>query len=188
MPEQHKHGQAAHSITLLRVDPTQEWLEAIYEFDVRVFGVDAWALRAWKDALSGSWADFVLYIAPRATCEGAEECEGAEAYAITYDPGWDGDPSQWCVVGVGGVSRGQQADILTIGLAEHLRGKGVGDALLAELMTIGTRHGAREFFLEVRAEHSGVQNFYRRHGFEAIAMRKNYYHNDDAVVMHLSLQ
>lgn len=172
-------GQSAPA--LVRIDPSLAWLEAMHEFDVRVFGVDAWALRAWKDALSDSWADFVLYISPRSACEAEQE---AQLRAVVYDSHWQGDPSGWCVVGVGGVSRGEQADILTIALAEHLRGEGLGAVLLADLMSLGVAHGAREFFLEVRAKHTRVQEFYRRHGFEAIGMRKRYYHDDDAVVMH----
>ena len=59
-------------------------------------------------------------------------------------------------------------------------------ALIAETR----RRGARELFLEVRADNPGAQTLYRELGFEEIGVRPRYYQPDgvDAIVMRLAVQ
>jgi N6-L-threonylcarbamoyladenine synthase/ribosomal-protein-alanine N-acetyltransferase len=51
------------------------------------------------------------------------------------------------------------------------------------------KRGAREVFLEVRADNPGAQQLYRELGFEEIGVRPQYYQPDgvDAVVMRLAV-
>lgn len=82
------------------------------------------------------------------------------------------------------------ADIQTIALLDARRGKGRGRAMLRTLLTEASARGAREVFLEVRADNPGAEGLYASEGFEEIGRRPRYYQPDDvdAVVMKLDLR
>ena len=97
------------------------------------------------------------------------------------------------LIGYGGiraVQGGTDADIQTIALAESARGRGRGRGLLRSLLAEAGERGAREVFLEVRADNPVAQALYVSEGFVEIARRPNYYQPDgvDAIVMHLDLR
>ena len=96
------------------------------------------------------------------------------------------------VVGYGGVRAvrgGADADIQTIAIAEAARGAGRGRTLLRALLGEARERGAREMFLEVRADNPAAESLYVSEGFTEIARRPRYYQPDDvdAVVMRLDL-
>jgi ribosomal-protein-alanine N-acetyltransferase len=70
---------------------------------------------------------------------------------------------------------------------DHQR-KGLGRALLEELLGYAEAHGARHTLLEVAADNVPAQALYDAYGFEVIALRKNYYQasGTDALVMRRS--
>lgn len=97
------------------------------------------------------------------------------------------------LIGYGGiraVQGGTDADIQTIALAETARGRGRGRGLLRSLLIAAGDRGAREVFLEVRADNPVAQALYVSEGFAEIARRPNYYQPDgvDAIVMRLDLR
>ena len=97
------------------------------------------------------------------------------------------------LVGYGGVralAGAKDADIQTIAIAEAFRGRGAGRALLTTLLEEASARGAREVFLEVRADNPVAQNLYVRTGFVEIGRRPRYYRPDgvDAIVMRLDLR
>lgn len=91
--------------------------------------------------------------------------------------------------GVRAVQGAADADIQTIAIAEHARGTGRGRALLHALLAAARERGAREVFLEVRADNPAAESLYVSEGFTEIARRPRYYQPDDvdAVVMRLDL-
>ncbi len=91
--------------------------------------------------------------------------------------------------GVRAVQGAADADIQTIAIAEHARGTGRGRALLRALLAAARERGAREVFLEVRADNPVAESLYVSEGFTEIARRPRYYQPDDvdAVVMRLDL-
>ncbi|WP_434810596.1 ribosomal protein S18-alanine N-acetyltransferase [Microbacterium sp. bgisy189] len=96
------------------------------------------------------------------------------------------------LVGYGGVravERADDADIQTIALAEQVRGRGRGRTLLRALLAFARERGARETFLEVRADNPVAQALYVSEGFVEIARRPRYYQPDDvdAIIMQLDL-
>lgn len=96
------------------------------------------------------------------------------------------------LVGYGGVravERADDADIQTIALAEQVRGRGRGRALLRALLAFARERGARETFLEVRADNPVAHALYISEGFVEIARRPRYYQPDDvdAIIMQLDL-
>ena len=96
------------------------------------------------------------------------------------------------VMGYGGVRAVQgstDADIQTIAIAETARGCGRGRTLLRALLEIARERGAREVFLEVRADNPVAAALYASEGFVEIGRRPRYYQPDDvdAVIMTLDL-
>lgn len=82
-----------------------------------------------------------------------------------------------------------EADIQTIAVAEEARGHGLGRTLMLSLIGEARNRGAREVFLEVRADNPQAQRLYQRLGFEELGIRKGYYQPDnvDALVMRLRI-
>lgn len=80
------------------------------------------------------------------------------------------------------------ADIQTIGVLPSFEGRGIGRAMLTELLTEARRRGADNVMLEVRADNPRAQQLYTRFGFERIHTRRKYYRDGvDAWVMRLLL-
>lgn len=103
------------------------------------------------------------------------------------------DEAEGVIVGYGGVRAlqgGADADIQTIAFDAAHRGRGLGRALLRALLDAASARGAREVFLEVRADNPGAHGLYVSEGFEEIARRPRYYQPDDvdAIVMKLDLR
>uniref|UniRef100_A0A1M4DZV8 [Ribosomal protein bS18]-alanine N-acetyltransferase n=2 Tax=Nonomuraea gerenzanensis TaxID=93944 RepID=A0A1M4DZV8_9ACTN len=83
---------------------------------------------------------------------------------------------------------GDQADVQTIAVLDKHQGTGLGGAMLTELLAEAARRGAREIFLEVRADNPRAQAVYRHFGFEEIGTRRRYYDDGtDAIMMRRKL-
>ncbi|MDP9801425.1 ribosomal-protein-alanine N-acetyltransferase [Arcanobacterium wilhelmae] len=131
-------------------------------FDARVFGPDAWPLAVWQQAV---------------------EAPGQLYLLVESEP----EPPQTAgeVIALGGVGFGPEAEILTIAVAEQARERGIGGELLSELIAAAWAEGAEAIFLEVRAKGEEAQRLYQRAGFTVVGRRKNYYSDDDALIMKL---
>ena len=97
------------------------------------------------------------------------------------------------VVGYAGLSKlpgSDQADIQTIAVREDKRGLGIGKKLMDTLTLQATELGAKEIFLEVRADNSIAQKLYKFFGFKQIGTRKKYYQPDgvDAFIMKTDMR
>jgi ribosomal-protein-alanine N-acetyltransferase len=86
------------------------------------------------------------------------------------------DPGFETIAGyiVGFVSVGA-AELLRVGVAEPMRGLGLGAKLLDAWLVAVAQAGAREAFLEVAARNHSAYSLYRRRGFEEVARRRGYY-------------
>ena len=87
------------------------------------------------------------------------------------------------VLGYAGLAvYGDEAHVLTIGVATAAQGRGLGTALLRDLLAAA---GHRRVLLDVRADNEVAQRLYRRHGFVPVGRRRGYYQPSgmDAVVM-----
>ncbi|MFJ2550858.1 ribosomal protein S18-alanine N-acetyltransferase [Microbacterium sp. NPDC087591] len=103
------------------------------------------------------------------------------------------DEHDGVVIGYGGVRalRGSaDADIQTIALDADHRGAGRGRALLRALLDEAAERGAREVFLEVRADNPTAEGLYLSEGFQEIGRRPHYYQPDDvdAIIMRVDLR
>lgn len=85
------------------------------------------------------------------------------------------------------------AHLLVIGVAPEAQREGVGTALLRHCEKEAAARGLPAVLLEVRPSNVGALAFYRRHGFQQIAIRKDYYpamggRREDACVMRKLLR
>ena len=91
---------------------------------------------------------------------------------------------------------GGEAEILTLAVVPHARGKGLGRALLQKAIGRAEEQGAHAMFLEVGADNPHALALYAGLGFTKVGMRKAYYSSGgtlgssgggDALVLRLSL-
>ncbi|WP_343950419.1 ribosomal protein S18-alanine N-acetyltransferase [Nonomuraea longicatena] len=102
-------------------------------------------------------------------------------YVVAVDEG--------AIVGYAGLAAaGDQADVQTIAVLAGHQSRGIGGAMLTELLGEARRRGAREIFLEVRADNPRARAVYERFAFEEIGVRRRYYDDGtDAVMMRRKL-
>jgi [ribosomal protein S18]-alanine N-acetyltransferase len=90
------------------------------------------------------------------------------------------------------VMRGvDEMHLLNITVAPEHQGRGLGSAMLRDVMAWSQAEGAETLWLEVRQSNERARRLYVRGGFEAVGQRKGYYPDgrgrEDAVVMRLAL-
>jgi len=135
-------------------------IPAVHELERRLFPVDAWPLQMFRDELAQ--LDTRRYLV-------AELHGGIVGYA-----------GLMCIEPI--------SDVQTIAVVPEQEGKGIGSALLTELIVESRRRGAHDVLLEVRADNPRAQQLYRRFGFEQIHVRPRYYRDGvDALIMRLQL-
>lgn len=133
-------------------------------FEQALFPEDAWTLAMIREELASPWSHYVLAY--------EDDAEGSEP------------------IGYGGVKTvGDDADIMTIGVVESARGRGVGMRILAALTGEAKRRGARRVFLEVRESNEAARRLYESAGFVDLGRIRNYFRNpsEDAVLMRAEL-
>jgi N6-L-threonylcarbamoyladenine synthase len=108
-------------------------------------------------------------------------------YLVAFPP--DAPQQIVAYAGLQAAPRSPESDIQTIAVAEEARGQGLGRVLMLSLITEARKRGARETFLEVRADNPGAQHLYRSLGFDDLGVRRGYYQPDnvDAIVMRLTI-
>lgn len=138
-------------------------VEAISELEGILFPLDAWPRQMFVDELAQPSRYYVI----------AEEEFDGEISTVGY-------AGLMCLAPV--------ADVQTIAVLPEFEGRGIGTALLTELLAEALRREAREVFLEVGADNPRAQRLYRRFGFEQIHLRPRYYRDGvDALVMRAEL-
>ena len=82
------------------------------------------------------------------------------------------------------VTKGIEANIENMAVKHNFRRQGIADELLAALVTAA---GGLPIYLEVRANNVAAQELYKKHGFVAKGLRKEYYRKptEDAIIMQL---
>lgn len=84
-----------------------------------------------------------------------------------------------------------EAHVLNISIARDYQGRGLGRALLQNLIDVARRRGAQIMFLEVRPSNLAARGLYDSMGFNEFSVRKGYYPakdgREDAILMGLAL-
>ena len=130
---------------------TSSDIEVIVAIEGAVFGSSAWSRETVRREIVADRADYLV-----------AEVSGADFTPVT-------------IIGYGGIlvsSGGRSADVQTITVVESWRRKGLGRALITTLLSRAVERGAREVFLEVRADNPHAQALYRSLGFEQVRVRR----------------
>jgi len=80
------------------------------------------------------------------------------------------------------------ADIMNIVVKKDFRNQGIGSLLLKELINLSKSLNIKNLFLEVNEKNTPAISLYNKFGFKKISIRKNYYKNNNAIVMRLDLK
>lgn len=80
-----------------------------------------------------------------------------------------------------------EAEILSLAVAESCRRQGVARQLLHGILTEAWRQGATQIFLEVACDNTAAIALYQQAGFEKMGVRKGYYQgrNGNQIDAHL---
>lgn len=141
-------------------DMTPADIPAVHELERRLFPVDAWPLQMFTAELAQVQTRRYLV---------AERAGRIVGYA-----------GLMCIQPI--------ADVQTIAVVPEQEGRGIGSALLTELIRESRLRHAEDVLLEVRADNPRAQQLYRRYGFEQIHVRPRYYRDGvDALIMRLRL-
>ena len=77
----------------------------------------------------------------------------------------------------------EDAHVTTIAVAPRSRGHQLGTRLMLEMVDAALEADTRHLTLEVRVSNDAARKLYERFGFEPVGRRKNYYKDEDALVM-----
>jgi N6-L-threonylcarbamoyladenine synthase len=143
-------------------------LADIMSIEHECFPTDAWAEASMRDELTATHTHYYVLLV-RDNASGTDNVQG---YA-----------------GLSKLTSSEQSDVQTIAVLPGNRGKGFGRALMNQLLQTATQQGAKQVFLEVRADNPTAQKLYESLGFKVIDIRRGYYQPDgvDALVMSLDL-
>ena len=157
-------GRMPDGVTLR--DMTEADVPAVHELEKALFPMDAWPERMFRDELAQPQTRR-YYVAE-------ETAPGGVRRIVAY-------AGVMCVPPI--------ADVQTIAVVPEREGRGIGSAVLTELIAEARRRGARDVLLEVRADNPRAQALYRRFGFVQIHTRRRYYRDGvDALIMQLPLE
>ena len=83
----------------------------------------------------------------------------------------------------------EDVQVNNVAIHPDFRGRGIGEALMRQVIDKVRKNGATFMTLEVRVSNAPAATLYRKLGFEVLGVRKNYYtHPDeDALMMGLVL-
>ncbi|PMP67704.1 MAG: ribosomal-protein-alanine N-acetyltransferase [Thermodesulfobacterium geofontis] len=76
-----------------------------------------------------------------------------------------------------------EIEIFRIGIKKNYQKKGVGTQIMQKLIEFAKKENISKIFLEVKVSNLPAYSFYKKLGFEEIYRRKNYYNNEEAIVM-----
>ena len=134
-------------------------LDRVVELEAELFGPGAWSRGVYLDELAAPGRTYLAAVV-------------------------DGT-----VVGYAGLAAGEEAQVMTVGVAAPYRRRGIARQLLEAILAAARADGSRTVLLEVRASDAGAQRLYEGAGFARIGLRRGYYaaEGEDAVVMRARL-
>lgn len=84
-----------------------------------------------------------------------------------------------------------EAELLTIGVTAAQQRKGLGRAMLSEMLNVARDRNMQRVFLEVRSSNVAAIALYRSASFSQVGLRRGYYQNangnEDAITMACEL-
>lgn len=134
-------------------------IEDVMEVEVKSFNIP-WSKQSFEDELKNNLA---LYLVAK-----------VDGKAVGYIGAW---------------KIFDEGHITNVAVHPDFRGRGIGKALISELLYLCEKDGILSFTLEVRESNIVAQNLYKSFGFVEEGKRKAYYsdNNEDAIIMWLKV-
>lgn len=130
----------------------------MHAIEQQVFA-DPWTVRDFEDCVT---SDATFLVAE------TEDGTGVAGYVIALDAADEGE-------------------ILNLAVAPDGRRRGLGRALVEEVLAELSERGARNIYLEVRESNAAARALYAAHGFREVGRRPGYYRRpvEDAIVLRV---
>ena len=80
-----------------------------------------------------------------------------------------------------------EADIMNIVVKKAYRNKKIGSLLLDSLVKLSKKLSIKSITLEVNEKNLVAFHLYEKFGFKKVGIRKNYYNNENAIIMTKTL-
>ncbi|MCG5461424.1 ribosomal protein S18-alanine N-acetyltransferase [Micromonospora sp. MED01] len=145
-------------MTAVRLEPFRWWhIDDVLPIEADLFGAEKWSpAMFWSELANG------------------------HHYRLAVDA----DGSVLGYAGLAGLPP-DEVWVQNIAVRRDAQRRGVGRALLEELLAEAVRRDARSTLLEVAVDNAAAQRLYATYGFEPIGVRRGYYQpsNTDALVM-----
>ncbi|MFI6234631.1 ribosomal protein S18-alanine N-acetyltransferase [Micromonospora sp. NPDC050784] len=145
-------------MTAVRLEPFRWWhIDDVLPIEADLFGAEKWSpAMFWSELANG------------------------HHYRVAVDA----DGSLLGYAGLAGVPP-DEVWVQNIAVRRDAQRRGVGRALLEELLAEAVRRDARSTLLEVAVDNAAAQRLYATYGFEPVGVRRGYYQpsNTDALVM-----
>lgn len=81
-----------------------------------------------------------------------------------------------------------EVHITTIAVHPFYRSRGIGSLLLGKIIKLASQQRAKEVTLEVRVSNKPAQGLYTKYGFDVKGTRKNFYNDEDALIMTVTME
>ena len=81
-----------------------------------------------------------------------------------------------------------EGEVFRIAVHPDFRRRHIAEKLLTELHEKMRARGAAKSFLEVKSRNAPAIALYEKQGYQKIALRKNYYNDDDAIIYELNIK
>lgn len=78
-----------------------------------------------------------------------------------------------------------EGDVNNIAVTEDMRGQGIGNALMRDMLEQCGQAGIDRLFLEVRASNKTARALYEKFSFKQYSLRKKYYDGEEDAVMYV---
>ena len=138
-------------------------LERVAEIERGAFS-DPWSAHAFAAALA---RDEIRFTVAESAASGVE---GPVGYLVA-----------WFV--------GEEGEVANVAVDDRCRGRGLGAALLDDVLVAARRAGVRDLYLEVRESNAAARRLYASRRFAEAGRRRRYYRNpvEDALVLHRAI-
>lgn len=81
-----------------------------------------------------------------------------------------------------------EIEIFSIAVLKIFRSRGIGSKLIKLFHEKAKEMGAQKIFLEVNSNNEIAKNLYLSNGYQPISIRRNYYDNQDAIIMQFTIK
>ena len=127
--------------------------------DIEIDGAAAWTLDLYREEIGRKDCVFLV----------AESGSSIAGFAVA-----------WVVL--------DETQLHNIAVKRNFRKNGIGSALMDNVSSESKLRGSKKIHLEVREKNSSALSFYMKKSFSRVGFRKNFYGDDNAILMEKTIE